>query len=191
MPQHLDLKQRRVNHVTAGLQLLNEPFQRHLAVLGGFMPALLDVLQQGGKAGIAFQIGAEHPGVFKGTDASLVRRPAVGDRTTDGDVLLSGVAPQQNLEGGQQQNRFSAVKCLCLLVSRARQGGRHAAAAARPLQTGGFDGGTRKIGGQTQDRDLLKLLFPILLGALSGWGAQPLLLPHRKSTEGVLIDQGG
>src|SRR5438105_184190 len=97
-------------------------------------------------------------------------------RSKAASPVSSGNGSQQNLEGGQQQNRFSAVKCLCLLVSRARQGGRHAAAAARPLQTGGFDGGTRKIGGQTQDRDLLKLLFPILLGALSGWGAQPLLL---------------
>ena len=104
------LKQRRVAQAALDFQRFNQTFKGQLLMGLGAQGMLLDTLQQLGNPRLPGQFGAQHLGVDEETDQPLdFGSIAIGNRHTDADIALAGIAVQQHIEGAEQQHEQGDV----------------------------------------------------------------------------------
>src|SRR5581483_7169521 len=85
-----DLEERVLGQRAGRVQPLDEQVERQVVVRERGQVALPDLLDEGGEARIAGQVGAQHDGVDEEPDEVVQRLVgAAGDGGTDGDVLAA------------------------------------------------------------------------------------------------------
>ncbi|GMU11133.1 hypothetical protein ASNO1_73870 [Corallococcus caeni] len=122
--------------------------------------------------------GAQHQRVDEEADEALgLGVGAAGDGRADADVVLAGVAGEEQLEGGEQQHEGRGALPLGEAPQRVRQLRRevHGHRGAAP----GLDGRTRAVRGQLQrGRRTGQLALPVAELRVQRLALQPLALPE-------------
>ena len=173
--QH-DLEQRRAGQLALRLQLVDHLLERDVLVGVGAEGHLARAAEQGGEAGGLLPAQPQHQGVGEEPDQPLdLGAGAVGDRRTDGHVLLMGVAPEERAPGGQQGHEQGGP-------ARAGQGGERLGQRAGEDQRAGraverLHGRPRPVGREIQDGHALQVAAPVGEQALQDLAPQPVALP--------------
>ncbi len=172
------LEQRRVAQAALDFQRFHQPFEGQLLMGLGAQSMLLDTLQQLGNPGLPGQFGAQHLGVDEEPDQPLdFGAIAIGNRHTDADVALAGIAVQQHIEGTEQQHEQGDVMFLRAAAQLRGQCRLNREVMPRALVAG--HGRARVVGGQLQNRMFIaQASLPIFQLARLLARFQPAALPQ-------------
>ncbi len=171
------LEERRATEVTLRLELLDELLEGDVLMRVGAEGGLAHLGEQLAEGHVQSELGAKREGVDEeADDAFELGLTTVGDGRADDDVVLSGVAGEEDVEGGQQHHEGSHT--LAAAEGAKRGGEVRAEAHGEVGAVSGLDRRTGPVGGQLQGlRSAGEVLSPPgdLLG--QGFVAQPAALP--------------
>ncbi|OEZ49788.1 hypothetical protein DUGA6_62600 [Duganella sp. HH105] len=104
------LEQRRMAGMALRLEYLHQLFERHILMRVSVQCGAAHLLQQLRETFAGIHPGPQHQRIGEEADQLLGLQPvAVGDRRTDADIVLSGVARQQHVEGRRQRHEQRAL----------------------------------------------------------------------------------
>ena len=172
-----DLKQR----VAARIPLLDQRFDQllegRILVEVGFERGRSDAGEQLFEGRRAGQVAAQGEHVDEEADQSLeLGTVAVGDRKSDQEIALSGVAIEQRLIRRQQGHELGDAMLAGKLLQLEAQVARDAPGSARAAET--LTGGTATVGGELEYlRSSPQLVGPIAQLSLDRLVLEPLALP--------------
>ena len=157
--QH-DLEQRIAAHVAGGREFLDQLLERQVLMRVGAQRRFPHASEQLGEARVAGQIRAQHQRVDEESDQAFqLRVAASGNGRAHGNVVLTAVAIQQHLEGGQQRHEQRCAFAPSQLFERLVSGAGRSKARRAPLMAGHRR--ARPVGGQFQRRQIGEFLFPV------------------------------
>ena len=173
------LKERRMAEITLGFERIDHLFERHVLMGLSAQHRFSHPLKEVDEPRIAAQVGTQHQSVDEEADQLLrLEAGAIRNRRPDGEIHLTAVAMQQNLEGRKQGHEeggaLSAAECL----QRGGQflGDREGVSRAAE----GLDDGTRMVGLQAQHGGRPRERpFPIFQLAFQHIAGHPPALPLR------------
>ncbi len=180
LEDELDLEEGRVAEAALGVERAHQLLERHVLVGVGAQRGLAHAAQQLAEGGVTVELRAHDELVDEEADEAFgLRVGAVGDVGADDDIRLTGVAGQQQVEGGQQRHVQRDALSLAQLAQRRGQLGRQGEDAGGAAV--GARCRTRLVGGQLQQlRNAVELLAPPAELALEHFAFQPLALPGRE-----------
>jgi hypothetical protein len=171
-----DREQRAARQVTVRAQPLDQALERHLGVGVRVQARVADACQRFGHGRVAGQVGAQHEVVGEVTDQRVEfgQRPAA-DRGAHRDVVLAGVAGEQDGERGERGHERRGVATAREAFEAGDQFAREAGGAHRPVI--GLRGRAGTVGGQVEAGQVGELPAPVfdLLRLL--WTVEPRTLP--------------
>ena len=145
------LEQRVPAHVPIGLQLRHQRVERHLLVRERGERVRMHPLHELPEAGVAVDTGAQRQRIHEESDQRLqLGAVSPGDRKSDDDVFLAGVAMQQRVVRREKHGERRDP----LLPGQRRDARRQRRLQAEhsPRAAEGLDLGPLPIGGQIDDR---------------------------------------
>ncbi|GAA3958003.1 hypothetical protein GCM10022629_85050 [Amorphoplanes auranticolor] len=183
--QHHHVEQRIAAGITGRAGRLHQPFERHVVVGERVQGGAADLGQQVGEGAQLVHPRAQHHRVDEEAHQPFqLRAVAPGDHRAERDVVLPGVAGEQQRAGGGQGGEEGRVVGAGQLPQAVRDSGGHGEPVHRAVR--GADRGARPVGGQLQRLQTGEPAGPVV-GVLAGFLAGgPGALPDRE----VRVPQG-
>ncbi len=188
LQREADLEQRRGAQAALGLERLHQLLEGHVLVREGAERRLMHPRHQLQEGRVAGQVRAQGQRVDEQADEAFeLGAVAARHRSADDDVVLTAVARQQHLVGGDQQGIEGAALAPGQLLERLEQRRGQHHREARTARAG--DGRARPVGGQLQHGVGVELLAPVRKLRVQRLALEPVALPGGEL--GVLHAQRG